>query len=115
MSKSNPSIEIIDKDNKCKYALIFQEYMRTTAPVNFDYNKNLTRGIERLKKSGKRSIPLTFVAGLEDVGVLGDKVLAKFLLPGPLNIVNTLLLDPQRQDLAGSMGLRIRCILRKVS
>jgi hypothetical protein len=112
MKDGVPSIEIMDKGER--YILEFQSYLRTMPPVGFDYEKTIRQDIERLRKSGRKSLPCRVIASLQSTNVVDGKVEAKFFLPGHINLTHTLRFDPKIQDLSGSMGLRINCTLRKV-
>ncbi len=99
------------------YSVKSCSFMRALEPTNFDYTKQIGRAIETLEKSGRQSMHFSLYAALDPQNpprVFADYIEATFLMPGYINQVFKLRLDPSKQDLNGKIGLKVDCVLRRV-
>ena len=96
------------------YGIKFEKYDRTFPPVNFDYREKFQTEAEKLEASGKNSTHFNIIGDLEYVGIEDGKIKAKFLLPGTLKQIFTIYLDPKKQDIKGKIGLKIKCLMKRV-
>ncbi|MDE1945599.1 MAG: hypothetical protein KGH93_00095 [Patescibacteria group bacterium] len=113
-SKTYPKYEILSKKTGNRYVLEFQSFSRALEPVNPRYRQELEKRISLLEKTKRRSAVFPLVAMLEEiVEATQEKITARFLIPGPANLLFTFNFDPIKQDINGKIGLRIGCVLRK--
>ncbi len=96
------------------FGIRFVWALRAFDPPNFDYMNKFQEEVDKLDSSGDSSAMFSILGGLEDTWPEGDVVKARFLMPGSLNQTLTFDLDPQSQDFNGKMGLKIRCLIKRI-
>lgn len=114
MPITSPYYFILERDG-VKYGINHESFLRTFAPSDSDYMKTYLHEADALRQSGKKKRRFVIVAALETVECENNYVKAKFLLPGRLNQVLTIKLDPHGQDFKGEIGLQINASIEIVT
>ncbi len=96
------------------YGIKFISVLRTFEPPNFDYMKKFQEEVDKLDSSENTSAMFSILSSLENIEFGANSVKARFLMPGLLNQTWTLNLDPQNQDFNGKIGLKIKCLIKRV-
>ena len=98
------------------YGIEFNSFEPQLVPSNFDYQKVFNKKVENLDKSGADFSKFDILGILEHVEVPeGNKVIrARFLMPGYINQVFIINIDPEKQDIRGAIALKVTCYIRRV-
>ena len=115
MEKGEPIYKITCPNTGHRYSLDFQDLDRQFKPVNFDWHKKVMKELTKLEKTGKKATVLNLVFEGEVVGTTERGILVKFLSESVINLTRTILIDPQKQDLSGQIGLSMKCVLKRIN
>jgi hypothetical protein len=97
--------------NGARYGIKYESFQLAFKPTNFDYMHAFTEAAEALEKSKKPSGRFEIFAEVEKITPEKDRVQVSYLMPGHINQVMNIYLDPRGQDFSGNLGLQINCLI----
>jgi hypothetical protein len=114
MKNTTPIYRITCAKTGHKYTLEFQSLLRQLKPTNFDWHEKVMKELSKLEKSGKKATKLNLIFEARVINATEKGVKVVFVSKSVLDLTYTLLLDPQKQDFSGQIGLKIECVLKRV-
>jgi len=111
-----PLYKIYSKNTGNRYILEFQKIDRVLEPPKpTDYHESLMNRMAILEHSNKDSIEFNIVTPIFDISNVTDKEIPiSIKFPGPMDLNFNFRVDPQTNNIKAKMGMRIKCVLRKV-
>jgi hypothetical protein len=111
-----PIHRILSKNTGNNYILEFQKIDRVLQPSKpTNYHTELMNRMAIMENSDKDSIEFDIVTPILDISNPNEKEIPlKIMFPGPLDIIFKIKLDPNKNELKGKAGMRIKCVLRRL-
>jgi len=104
------------------YTLEFRSFLRGIPPgAAPDYQKKIAEHIDILERENHRSIVFVLPVALEKIDVVEGIINVSFVMPGLASLGGVIKmdnrfhmrLDSSKQDMKGSLGLKIECVIKR--